>query len=307
MARNESTPISTERRSLLEWLGAATVLGLASPLVQACGGGGGDDTAHLDAADGGPDGRGDARIPDDAADGESADGANADASPDALADTGADPSEVDGLPEVSGDPTSLDPAACQGELPPTASSPSSHPIFDGWNVRTVDEQSLADLLANWRLRVDGLVASPRTFTFCELLTLGVVRQVTDFHCVEGWSVYDVPWDGVPLQALLDAVQPLPEATHLAIGCRGDVYAESLPLAVAREPRTLLGLGIDGHTLPLTHGFPARLVVPRLLGYKNPKYVLTLTLTDTELVGFWPKYGYPVSGEVPAERLRPGKY
>lgn len=180
-------------------------------------------------------------------------------------------------------------------------------IFWRWGERTVDEQSLTRILATWKLTVDGMVGTPRTFGFADLLSLPRTEQVTDFHCVEGWSVYDVPWDGLRLADLLELVQPLASATHVSVGCRGGIYTESLPLAVAHEPKTLLALGVAGHTLPVSHGFPARLVVPRLLGYKNPKYVETLTLADHELVGFWPKYGYPVSGEVPPERLRPGKY
>jgi DMSO/TMAO reductase YedYZ molybdopterin-dependent catalytic subunit len=81
----------------------------------------------------------------------------------------------------------------------------------------------------------------------------------------------------------------------------------MPIDVAREPRTLLGLGIAGSTLPLAHGFPLRIVVPRLLSYKNAKYVERIELVDAPLLGFWSQYGYPYEGEVPADRLRPGKY
>jgi len=289
------TPASVRRRTLLEWLGRATVLGLASPLVQACGR---DAQAGTDAT--GPDGADPDLVPGTDAGGDT-DVPGAD--PDGPADAASDAD----LTDAAVDRTSLADGACApGGIPEPARS-SSNDIFANWNVRTVDEQDLVDLLTHWQLTIDGLVATPRTFRFCDLLQLGLKGQITDFHCVEGWSVYDVPWDGVRLADLLDLVQPLAPATHVSVGCRGGVYTESLPLAVANEPKTLLALGVAGHTLPVSHGFPARLVVPRLLGYKNPKYVETLTLADHELVGFWPKYGYPVSGEVPPERLRPGKY
>lgn len=291
------TPASAQRRTLLEWMGRATVLGLASPLVQACGSSAdrGADAAGLDGLDGlghdltgVPDGGG---VPDGA---------------DSAGDGDLGP-EAD-LTTAPIDRTLLAAdGACAPAGIPEPSKASSNDLFANWNVRTVDEQALVDLLTNWQLRIDGLVATPRTFRFCDLLQLGLKGQLTDFHCVEGWSVYDVPWDGLRLADLLELVQPLASATHVSVGCRGGIYTESLPLAVAHEPKTLLALGVAGHTLPVSHGFPARLVVPRLLGYKNPKYVETLTLADHELVGFWPKYGYPVSGEVPPERLRPGKY
>ena len=296
-------PPPLTRRSLLEWLGGATVLGLTSPLLQACAGGSAGAAAEVagEPADAPVDPGGAAEAPGEVA----AETGSPDAS-EPGADVPAEQSAADHAPDVPADPTRLAEAACPDGQPPPA-APAMGGVFDVWSVRTVDEQVLADLIANWRLRVEGLVERPTTFTFCDLLALGLVQQVTDFHCVEGWSVYDVPWDGVPLSVLLDAVGPLPGATHLTIGCRKGIYSESLAIDVAREPRSLLGLGVDGRTLPLPHGFPARVVVPRLFGYKNAKHVESITLTDQAHVGFWPKYGYSVAGEVPPDRLREGKY
>ena len=183
--------------------------------------------------------------------------------------------------------------------------PDDVPVAGEWGERTVDKQDITSILANWTLTVDGLADRPRTFTFCDLRDLGLVRQVTDFHCVEGWSIWDVPWDGVPLATVLDLVGAKPEATWLKFTSVGGTYTESLAVPVAREPHALLGLGIGGQTLPLKHGFPCRVVVPRLYGYKNAKYVERIELVTTETVGFWPSYGYTTSGEVDPSRLRPG--
>ncbi len=180
-------------------------------------------------------------------------------------------------------------------------------IFRDWGERTVDRQDLPRLLAGWTLRVDGLVQQARTYSFAELLALPRAEQVTDFHCVEGWSVLDVPWSGVRLSLLLDRAQPLARATHLTFHTVEEIYNESLPLAVAQEPNTLLGYGVSGNTLPLEHGFPLRLVVPRLLGYKNAKYVYRVELADAPVDGYWVRWGYPYAGEVPRDRLREGKY
>ncbi|MGC4114476.1 MAG: molybdopterin-dependent oxidoreductase [Myxococcales bacterium] len=180
-------------------------------------------------------------------------------------------------------------------------------IFDGWGERTVDPQSLTALLASWTLTIDGLVESPKTFRFLDLAALRRTDQVTDFHCVEGWSIYDVPWNGVPLSSLLDLARPASAATHVTFHTVNDLYNESLPLSVAREARTLLAYGIGGATLPLRHGFPARVVVPRLLGYKNAKFVYRVELSDHSIEGYWVQAGYPYAGEVPASRLRPGHY
>ncbi len=315
------SPRTLGRRDWLEWLGKAAVVSLSAPWLVACaegpgradaapsdgtapdaGGRRGDAAAppgdaHVDArapeADG-PRGdtsrRGDTGTPGDA-DADAARTADQ-AAPD-VHDAGARP-EVG--PEDGGGPDfAFEPGAGVG-------SP-----YDRWPVRTVDPQDVAAILGSWRLVVDGLCAAPRTFTFADLLALPRQDQTTDFHCVEGWTVFDVPWNGVVLATLLDLVQPWPTASQVTFHTLGGRYNESLPLAVAREPRTLLGFGVNGATLPLEHGFPLRLVVPRLLGYKNAKYVARIELDNAPREGFWVKYGYPYAGEVDPARLREGKY
>jgi len=252
---NQPSGKSISRRSLLEWLGSATVLALGSPLIH----------ASCASAPGGVH-RGDGSVRDR-------------------------------------------PAGEQNDRSPYPFQPGTGkgPPFEGWGERTVDPQDLAAILASWRLRVEGMVTAPRTLSFEELAGLPRQSQVTDFHCVEGWSVDDVPWDGVHLSHLFELVTPAPRATHVTFHTLGGKYNESLPLSVALEPRTILGYGVAGATLPLKHGFPVRLVAPRLLGYKNAKYVERIELTDHAVNGFWVAAGYPYAGEVPAARLRPGKY
>jgi DMSO/TMAO reductase YedYZ molybdopterin-dependent catalytic subunit len=240
------------RRTVLEWLGKATVVTLGADLLAAC-------AAHT------------TRVPDGAVD--------APALP--LLDGVGDPAFRPGVSDAT--------------------------VFREWGERTVDPQDLPSILARWDLVVDGMVESSRRFSFAGLVGLPAQRQVTDFHCVEGWSVYDVPWSGVHLSQLLTLVTPLAAATHVTFHTIGDTYNESLPLAVALEPRTLLAYGVAGATLPLSHGFPLRVVVPRLLGYKNAKYVYRLELTDHPVSGYWVAAGYPYDGEVPSGRLRPGRY
>ena len=179
--------------------------------------------------------------------------------------------------------------------------------FENLLVRTVDPQDLARILQNWELSVDGLVENPQVFSFADLLQMSRVDQITDFHCVEGWSVLDVPWSGVHLSTLFEQAKPLPEASHVTFHCLGDIYRESLPLEEALEPRTLLAYGINCSTLPLKHGFPLRLVIPRKLGYKNAKYIYRVELDDEPVIGFWEGFGYTYEGDVAPGKLREGKY
>lgn len=180
-------------------------------------------------------------------------------------------------------------------------------VFEEWPVRTVDPQNLVPILARWHLEIGGLVEEPRTYTFAEILALPRTDQVKDFHCVEGWSVDDVPWNGVVLSELLRRSRPTKKATHVNIHTVGSRYNDSLPLPVAMEPATILAYGVAGSTIPLNHGFPLRVVVPRLLGYKNAKYVERLELADKPLIGYWVAAGYDLAGLVPQSRLRNGHY
>jgi DMSO/TMAO reductase YedYZ molybdopterin-dependent catalytic subunit len=180
-------------------------------------------------------------------------------------------------------------------------------VFAGWPVRTVDSPDFLAILKSWKLEVDGLVHRSRSFSFDELLALARRDQVTDFHCVEGWSVWDVPWNGLHLGAITTLVGVLPGATHVTLHTDRDAYNESVPIDVALEPHTLLAYGVCGSTLPREHGFPLRLVVPRLFGYKNAKYVTRLEFSDHPVEGFWVQHGYDYDGEVPQSRLREGKY
>lgn len=211
-----------------------------------------------------------------------------------------DQTRPDAIAEDSG--RDINPQSCDFEPGPT-----DHPVMDNWGERTVDRQDLAKALSEWKLTVDGLVDNPQTFTFYDLRDLNLSDHVVDFHCVEGWSIYDVPWTGFELSRLLDIVSHHDSAKYLKITCFGGTYTESLSISVAREAKTLLALGIGGNTLPQKHGFPCRIVVPRLFGYKSPKYVERTELVTTEHVGFWPRFGYAVKSEVPDNRLREGKY
>jgi DMSO/TMAO reductase YedYZ molybdopterin-dependent catalytic subunit len=180
-------------------------------------------------------------------------------------------------------------------------------LYEAWPVRTVDRQDLESILATWQLTVDGMVSSPTVLSFAELLEMPRQNQISDFHCVEGWSVYDVPWNGVHLSDIFRLVVPEEGATHVTFHTIDGRYNESLPMDVALEPMTLIAYGICESTLPVDHGFPLRLVVPRMLAYKSAKYVSRIELTDTPVEGYWVSRGYPYDAPVRASRLREGRY
>lgn len=186
-------------------------------------------------------------------------------------------------------------------------APLEGTLYDRWWGNTVDPQDQAQIIASWRLQIGGMVEQPRTLTFADLLALPRQDQVTDFHCVEGWSVLDVPWNGVHIDQVIELVRPAATATHVTFRSFNNIYFESLPLDILREDRSLLAYGIGGSSLPLTHGFPLRMVIPRFYGYKGAKWVSQLEFTDTAIQGYWELRGYPTNAPVNASRLREGKY
>ena len=137
---------------------------------------------------------------------------------------------------------------------------------------------LAEGFSQWRLRVDGLVARPASFSLEELKRQPSRTQITHQACEEGWS-FIAEWTGVPVFWLLNLVGVLPQARYVAF-FPFDTSWESLDMQDALHPQTLLAYAVNGKELPTPHGAPIRLRVARQLGYKSVKYLSHITVTDT---------------------------
>jgi DMSO/TMAO reductase YedYZ molybdopterin-dependent catalytic subunit len=132
--------------------------------------------------------------------------------------------------------------------------------------------------ADWRLAVDGMVARPASFSIAELKTHPSRSQITHLACEEGWS-YIAEWTGVPLSHVLDLVGVLPQARYVAYFSIQRDWWDSVDMADALHPQTLVAYGMNSGELPVGLGGPLRLRVPRQLGYKNVKFITRLTVTD----------------------------
>jgi DMSO/TMAO reductase YedYZ molybdopterin-dependent catalytic subunit len=137
--------------------------------------------------------------------------------------------------------------------------------------------------ADWRLTVDGMVAHPASFSLGELKAFPWRRQITHLACEEGWS-YIAEWRGVPLSHILDVVGTLPQARYIVYRSIQRDWWDSIDMADALHPQTLVTHGMNAGELPVAFGGPLRLRVPRQLGYKSVKYITRLTVTDS-LKGF----------------------
>ena len=161
---------------------------------------------------------------------------------------------------------------------------SKPPLANGKPPKDAEYQRLqAGGFADWRLAVDGMVARPTSFSLGELRSYPSRSQITHLACEEGWS-FIAEWTGVPLAHVLETVGILPQAKYVVYFSIQPRWWDSVDMADALHPQTLVTYGMNGDELPAGHGGPLRLRVPRQLGYKSVKYITRLTVTDS-LKGF----------------------
>ena len=161
----------------------------------------------------------------------------------------------------------------------------------GWRIYTIGDRMPAIDPSAWRLRVEGLVEQPLSLSLADVKGLPRAEQVSDFHCVTGWSVNDVHSAGVRFQNLLAAAGPLPGAGALRFVSDEVPYVDSLTLDQVLLPDVMLAYEMDGAPLSRPHGAPARLVIPRMYGYKNVKWVTRIELVERAEPGYWEQRGY----------------
>ncbi|HAM73295.1 MAG TPA: oxidoreductase [Verrucomicrobiales bacterium] len=132
--------------------------------------------------------------------------------------------------------------------------------------------------SDWRLEVNGMVSNPGSFSLPDLRSLPPRSQVTQVVCEEGWS-YIAEWIGTPLSLILQTAGILPQARFVVYYSIEKGMWDSLDMADALHPQTLVTYGFNGGDLPVRFGGPLRIRVPRQLAYKSVKYLTRLTVTD----------------------------
>jgi DMSO/TMAO reductase YedYZ molybdopterin-dependent catalytic subunit len=147
------------------------------------------------------------------------------------------------------------------------------PLGDGF--KRLQDAGFVD----WLLTVDGMVARPASFSVAQLKSFPWRSQITHLACEEGWS-YIAEWIGAPLSHILEVVGTLPQARYVVYRSIQPDWWESIDMADALHPQTLVTYGMNGSELPVGFGGPLRMRVPRQLGYKSLKYITSLTVTDS---------------------------
>ena len=151
-------------------------------------------------------------------------------------------------------------------------------------------------LETYTLTIDGEVENPVVLSWNDFMKLPRTVSVSDFHCVEGWSVLGCKWEGVSIRAVEQLVKPKDVAKAVTFEC-ADSYTTSLFREELQGDDNLLAYKLNDRVLEEGYGFPVRLVVPNKYAYKSALWVVHLQFTRGKALGFWERRGYSDSADV----------
>jgi len=177
----------------------------------------------------------------------------------------------------------------RGHLAPIFADAELTP-FEKFPINGYDVDDPGVVFENWSLTVSGAVQRPGDYKLAQIQALPRTRQNTRHICVEGWDVIG-RFGGVRLSDFLTMIGADTSARFIAVTCADDYY-ETLDMATALHPQTLLCYEMYDQPLTRQHGAPLRLNVPTKVGYKQAKYLTDLKVTNVvEKVGYWEDQGY----------------
>lgn len=142
----------------------------------------------------------------------------------------------------------------------------------------------------WNIEVNGEVEKPMTFSFKDLKAEPSTVSVSDFHCVEGWSILDNKWEGTLFRTIVEIVKPKENAKYVAFEC-DDGCTTSLALSDLLKEKVLLAYKLNDKPLPPERGGPLRLIVPKKYAYKSPMWIRKIRFTSMREIGYWESRGY----------------
>ena len=150
-------------------------------------------------------------------------------------------------------------------------------------------------ISRYRFRVWGEVQQELELTYDEILSMPSVELIADFHCVTRWSVKEIQWEGVQTIEILKRVKPKEDANFVMVHCL-EGYTTNLPLSYLWEEDSILAYKMYGEPIPKEHGYPLRLVVPKLYAWKSAKYVWGIEIRKEDRPGYWEERGYHMLGD-----------
>jgi DMSO/TMAO reductase YedYZ molybdopterin-dependent catalytic subunit len=147
----------------------------------------------------------------------------------------------------------------------------------------------------WSFRVFGKVLNEFTLNWEEFQKLPMTTVVADMHCVTTWSRLDQRWEGIPFSKIVELAKPLPEAKFV-IAHSEQGFTANTPIEFTQRDDCLIALRANGEPLTAEHGYPARLVVPRLYAWKSAKWLRGIEFRSSDAPGFWERNGYHNRGD-----------
>jgi DMSO/TMAO reductase YedYZ molybdopterin-dependent catalytic subunit len=142
---------------------------------------------------------------------------------------------------------------------------------------------------SYKLKVGGLVQEKKSWTLPELYALPQEKQITRHICVEGWSAIG-SWSGARFSDFLQRIGADTKAKYVGFKC-AEGYTTSIDMASALHPQTQMSFNFADQILPRAYGYPMKIRIPTKLGFKNPKYVTELYVTNDYPGGYWEDMGY----------------
>jgi DMSO/TMAO reductase YedYZ molybdopterin-dependent catalytic subunit len=176
----------------------------------------------------------------------------------------------------------------QDRVPPGQKLTEGWPALHYGNVPKIDT-------SRWTFTIAGLVEKERKLSYAEFTSLPTVKVFSDIHCVTGWSKLDNLWEGVSARLIRELVKILPEARFVTVRSEGG-FTTNLALDDFFQPDVLFAFKHNNQPLTPQHGYPVRLVVPRLYFWKSAKWVIGVEFTAEDRPGFWETHGYHNHGD-----------
>jgi DMSO/TMAO reductase YedYZ molybdopterin-dependent catalytic subunit len=173
-------------------------------------------------------------------------------------------------------------------IPPGQQETDNWPVLHYSTIPRVD-------ITKWSLTISGLVETKQKLNFEQLTSLPQTKVFSDIHCVTGWSKLNNYWEGVSAQVIKDLSMILPEAKFVLIYAEKG-FTTNLSLNDFLQPDVLFALKHNGEALTAEHGYPVRLVVPRLYFWKSAKWVTGVEFMAEDRRGFWESHGYHNRGD-----------
>lgn len=154
-------------------------------------------------------------------------------------------------------------------------------------------------LSQWVLEINGEVGKTARLSITDLYEIGVVEIRTSFHCVTGWSVGELSFTGVPTSRIVEYIKPHESVKWVYVESL-DGYSTIIPYEDFKSDKALIALEMNGKPLDILHGYPARLIIPHLYGWKSAKWLHRIIFTNEYMDGYWESLGYHPRGNVVLE-------